>query len=228
MIVSAAFALLAFNFTPSAGFVHGDTIPVAPAVDDVPVEATRDTTAATRTVALEPIAILPRGVPALALVPIATIAPLDTPRVRPRAVEVSDWYGRRLTIHRYLAYSVIPLFAAQYVAGNQLYHESASAPTWAKTTHRTVASTLVGVFGVNTVTGLWNLWDSRSVSEGRLLRTAHALTMLAADAGFTYAGAKLAREAETSAVKRRQHRDVALASIGLTVAGGLMMRIWNR
>ena len=32
----------------------------------------------------------------------------------------------------------------------------------------------------------------------------HALTMLAADGAFTYAGAKLSNEAETSAVKRRR------------------------
>ena len=39
--------------------------------------------------------------------------PIDTPppRTRPRAIQVSDWYSRRLTIHRYVAYGTIPVFA---------------------------------------------------------------------------------------------------------------------
>src|SRR4051812_9312083 len=115
-------------------------------------------------------------------------ASVDTPRVRPRAVEVSEWYGRRLTIHRSLSYATIPIFAAQWVAGERIYKYGNQAPDWAKTTHRTGATALAGIFAVNTVTGLWNLWDSRQVSSGRTLRTIHALTMLTADAGFTYAG----------------------------------------
>jgi hypothetical protein len=155
------------------------------------------------------------------------LAPLDTPRTRPRAVEVSEWYERRLRIHRYLSYSVLPLFGAQYVAGQRLFNEGSAAPAWAKTTHRAIATTLVGVFGVNTVTGVWNLWDSRHQPAGRALRTTHAILMLAADAGFTYAGAKLSNEAETSLAKRREHRTWALSSMGVTAVSGLMMRFFN-
>jgi hypothetical protein len=143
-------------------------------------------------------------------------------------IEVSDWYGRRLTIHRYAAYGTIPVFAAQWIAGKRLYDESRAAPTWAKTVHRAGATTLVGIFGVNTVTGLWNWWDSRMVAHGRVLRTVHAFSMLAADAAFTYAGAKLANEAETDASKRRLHRTVALSAMGLTVVSGTAMKLWNR
>ena len=154
--------------------------------------------------------------------------PSDTPRARPRAVELSDWYERRLRIHRYLSYTVIPLFAVQYAAGTQLFNKGSDAPDWAKTTHRVGATALAGVFTVNTVTGLWNLWDTRSVSDKRALRYAHSLMMLAADAGFTYAGAKLANEAETSLSKRREHRTIALASIGVSTVSGLMMYFGNR
>ena len=52
--------------------------------------------------------------------------------------------------------------------------------------------------------------------------------MLTADAGFTYAGARLSNEAETSLDARKKHRLIALSSMGLTVASGLMMKIWNR
>ena len=81
---------------------------------------------------------------------------------------------------------------------------------------------------MNTVTGAWNLWDSRSVPQGRALRYAHAVLMLTADAGFTYAGAKLSDEAETSADKRKLHRTVALSSMGVAAFSGVMMKILNR
>jgi len=150
------------------------------------------------------------------------------PRPRPRVVEVSDWYSRRLTVHRYVSYSIIPVFGAQYWAGTRLYNDGRDAPTWAKTTHRVGATALAGLFTVNTVTGLWNLWDSREVPQGRTLRYAHAFMMLTADAGFTYAGAKLSEQAETNGDKRTLHRTVALSSMGITLASALMMRIWNR
>src|SRR5206468_8547542 len=125
--------------------------------------------------------------------------PVDTPRTRrPRAVEVSDWYSRRLTVHRYVAYATIPVFAVQWAAGDRLFKHGADAPGWAKTTHRAGATALAGMFTVNTVTGVWNWWDTKSQSKGRMLRTVHALTMLGTDAAFTYAGVKLSDEAETS------------------------------
>jgi hypothetical protein len=155
-------------------------------------------------------------------------ASVDTPRVRPRAVEVSDWYGRRLTIHRSLSYATVPIFAAQWIAGERVYKYGNEAPDWAKTTHRAGATVLAGIFTVNTVTGLWNLWDSRSVSSGRTLRTVHALTMLTADAGFTYAGVKLSKDAETDFNKRREHRTIALSSMALTVVSGLAMKLYNK
>jgi hypothetical protein len=153
------------------------------------------------------------------------------PRPRPKVVEVSEWYSRRLTIHRYVAYATLPVFGAQYLAGRELYNNAGgpvAAPEWAKTTHRVGASLLAGMFTVNTVTGLWNLWDSREAPQGRGLRTAHALMMLTADAGFTYAGVRLSKQAETDLSKRRLHHTIALSSLGLSVANGLMMKLWNK
>ena len=43
-------------------------------------------------------------------------------------MEVSDWYGRRLTIHRSLSYATIPIFAAQWVAGERIYKYGNQAP----------------------------------------------------------------------------------------------------
>ncbi len=139
--------------------------------------------------------------------------PLDTTRRRPKAVEVSEWYSRRLTIHRYVAYGTIPVFLRCAVGGGPtLFDKSRDAPTWAKTTHRVGATMLAGMFTVNTVTGAWNWWDSRSVEQGRVLRTIHALTMLGADAAFTYAGAKLSGRSGEQRIKRNEHRTITLGN----------------
>jgi hypothetical protein len=165
---------------------------------------------------------------ALQVAAAAPAVPVDTPRTRPRAVEVSEWYERRLRLHRYTGYALLPLFAGQWAAGEQLWKHGASAPAWARTGHRVGATAIAVGFTVNTVTGVWNLWESRSVAQGRALRLVHGLSMLAAGAGFTYAGAVLSEQAENSFAKRREHRTVALSSMGVTVTSGLLMAIFNR
>ena len=159
-------------------------------------------------------------------------APVDTPPPRPRprvkAVEVSDWYNRRLTIHRWLAYTSLPVFGFQYAAGKQIWDKGRAAPSWARNGHRAGATTIATIFTVNTVTGVWNLWDSRHTPEGRALRYMHALSMLTADAGFSYAGAVLSERAERDVNARKQHRTVNLACIGLTVTSGVLMKFLNK
>ena len=168
------------------------------------------------------------GLAAQLLVAVPVDTPPPAPRQRVKAIEVGEWYGRRLTIHRWLSYSTVPLFGYQYAAGRQIWEKGSAAPAWARNGHRAGAAALAGVFTVNTVTGVWNLWDSRAVPEGRGRRYMHALSMLTADAGFTWAGAKLSDEAETSIEKRRLHRTVALTSMGITVVSGLMMKFFNQ
>ena len=150
-----------------------------------------------------------------------------TPRRRRKSIEVSDWYERRLRIHRYGAYATLPLFVFQAAAGNELYHKGSGADGWARNGHRVGATALATVFSVNTVTGLWNLWDSRAVPQGRTRRTIHTLLMLASDAGFAYAGIKLSEDAEQSAEARRKHRNTAYASMGIAVTGAGMMLLWR-
>ncbi len=150
------------------------------------------------------------------------------PRRRSRVVEVSDGYATRLRIHRYASYTTVPLFAAQSIAGNQLYQSGGSDPAWAKTLHGVGAGGLAALFTVNTVTGIWNLWESRGVREGRTARLVHSTLMLAADAGFTYAGVKLGPEATRSGVKRREHRRLAIISMSTALSGYATMLIANR
>lgn len=171
----------------------------------------------------------PGLIPSLALLPAGVsgrprvAAESDTVPRRRRSVEVSEWYERRLRLHRYGAYTVIPLFTFQAIAGNQVYQKGDGAPGWARTGHRAGAGALAAVFTLNTVTGLWNLWEARAVEQGRTRRTVHALLMLASDAGFTYAGARLSEQAETDASKRDLHRKFAYASMATALTGAGVM-----
>jgi hypothetical protein len=167
------------------------------------------------------------AIPSRLALPVSLPIDADTIPRRRRSIEVSEWYERRLRIHRYGAYATIPLFAFQAAAGNELYHKGSAADGWARNGHRAGATALATVFGVNTVTGLWNLWDSRAVEQGRTRRTIHTLLMLASDAGFAYAGIKLSEDAEQSADARRRHRNTAFASMGVAVTGAGMMFLWR-
>jgi hypothetical protein len=160
---------------------------------------------------------------AWATVPVR-LAP-DTTRRRPRAVEYSDWYARRLTVHRIGSYAMLPLFAAEYALGDRLL-DGGDVSSWVKPTHVGVAVATGALFTTNTVTGLWNLYDARHDPAGRTRRYLHAATMLAADAGFVYTGT-IAERATRSLDGRRDHRNAALTSMGISGAGTLMMWLWK-
>jgi hypothetical protein len=155
----------------------------------------------------------------------ACAAPSDTTPRRRRSVQYSEWYARRLQIHRIGSYTMLPLFATEYVLGNQLLNGSGDQST-TKGVHVAVATGIGALFTINTVTGVWNLWESRSDPAGRTRRTIHAVTMLASDAGFLWTAA-VADGAKRSDANARRHRNVALASIGISTAGTVMMWFWK-
>lgn len=169
----------------------------------------------------EPVALAPAVVPGVAR------AAADTGR--PRAVAYSDAYGTRLTIHQWASYATYPVLVAEYVLGDRLIRarqQGRPTPQGVKGAHGTVALALGGLFAVNTVTGVWNLWDARHDPNGRARRTVHSVLMLAADAGFAAAGA-LAENATSSQSGANLHRNVALVSTGVTLAAGAMMYLWK-
>jgi len=155
----------------------------------------------------------------------------DTVHRRRKAVVLSDAAILRLRIHRYASYTVIPLFALQAIAGNQLLQADNGGqerPGWAKGAHSFGAAAIGTVFAVNTITGVWSLYDQRDNTDGRTLRWVHSILMLASDAGFTYTGITLADEAKRSSSNRDQHRNWAYASIGTALVGYGIMYFGNR
>jgi hypothetical protein len=150
---------------------------------------------------------------------------------RRRAVVMSDAAILRLRIHRYASYTVIPLFALQSIAGNQLLQADnggVERPGWAKSAHSFGAAAIGTVFAVNTITGVWGLYDARQNDQNRALRWAHSILMLASDAGFTWTGIKLADDAKRSSSDRNLHRNWAYASMGTALVGYGIMYFGNR
>lgn len=158
--------------------------------------------------------------------------PQDTVRQRRRSVSHSEWYGRRLTIHRYGSYVMLPLFIAQYALGSKLLDQKTDLFEGRRTTpvddglrdtHRAVAIGVGSLFLVNTTTGVWNWLESRKEPQGRTRRNIHALAMLASDAGFAYTGVLGARATDHGIPEARTHRNVALTSFGIATAGAAYM-----
>ena len=145
-----------------------------------------------------------------------TVHRAGTRRPRIRAVTYSSMYASRLLVHRIGSYATIPLFVGQYITGSQLLAHGRQAPPWALHMHGPIATAVTTLFTVNTVTGLWNMWEARMDCAGRLQRTVHGLLFMVADAGFAYTG-YLSGKARTSNSIRHFHKQIALESMGISL-----------
>ena len=146
--------------------------------------------------------------------------------VHAAAVEHSDGYLMRAKIHRYASYATLPLMATELALGAAIYDGDSG---WKKGMHAAVGTGIVGLFGANTVTGVWNLFGESWSDAGRGRRLLHGLLMLAADAGF--AATAMSTPSEHSGLSftadRATHRNLAITSIGLGTTGYLLMLLGN-
>lgn len=190
--------------------------------------------AVVQAVAPAPIAsalLTPTPVDSISAVPALrwTFAAPDTqPRKKRVLVEYSDWYGRRLAVHRTLTWAMIPLFAVSYYTGERLLRDGRiNSPYAVRALHPYAATGAAVVFGINTFTGVWNLWDGRHDPEGRTRRFAHSILFMLADAGFAYAGS-IGEEARENGAIRSRHRTVALSSMGVSYIGMMLMLLGGK
>jgi len=149
-------------------------------------------------------------------------------RKRPRAIEYSDSYYTMLRIHQIASYTEFPLFGAEYILGERLLKEDRTGfpSSGLKTAHTAVALGLGALFTINTLTGGWILYESRSDPAGRTRRVIHSLAMLGADAGFAWSGAS-GGPAKQSTADASHHRTIAVSSMALATAGTVMMWLWH-
>jgi len=139
---------------------------------------------------------------------------------RPRAFQYSHGYEVRRKIHVYSSIATLPLFATEIYLGEQLYRGGFTDAQ--RTAHQWVAGGIAALFGVNTVTGVWNLKEGWGDPAHHKLRVAHGLLMLGADAGFVATG-MMAPNREGEGGSPGSHRAMAYTSIGIATAGYLLM-----
>jgi hypothetical protein len=184
------------------------------------------------TVPATPADSAPSGIP-LAAAPVGIGAPVlasdDTVPRRRKAVEISDAYAMRLKIHYIASYATLPIFAAQAIVGEQLYHSEQNGykPSESlRVTHDAIAVALGALFVTNSVTGAWNWWETRHQEKGRTWRTVHGALMLLADAGFATTaalGSNARFYANGGNPARDVHRNWAEASAGVALVSYIMM-----
>jgi hypothetical protein len=158
----------------------------------------------------------------------------EPPARRAVPVEYSDAYKTRAKIHKIASYATLPLFVSNYFVGQYLYDHPGDESK--KGLHGGLVASTAVVFGVNTVTGVWNLWEGRKDPNHRTKRLTHGILMLIADAGFL-ATAVLAPDYEhehggggapTSTNGASTHRAVALTSMGIATVGYFIMLFGGR
>ena len=154
---------------------------------------------------------------------------------RPRAVSYSDFYEKRLTIHKWASWAMVPLFAGEYVVGQKLYRQNGGTEGGLRDTHQMLGTAIVGLFALNTATGAWNLWDARHDPNDRPRRWIHGISMLVATAGFaatsaTGPGDDCAEHGGIcwpNAARASTHRALAIGSASVATASWLMMLLWR-
>lgn len=158
----------------------------------------------------------------------ASVEDTTVKKRRPALVSYSDWYGRRLAVHRTLTWTMIPLFAVSYYTGERLARDGRiNSPYAVRALHPYAATGATVVFGVNTFTGLWNLWDARHDAEGRKRRIAHSVLFMIADAGFAYGGS-IGKNGREDPKARDLHRNIALGSMGISYVSMMMMLLGGK
>jgi hypothetical protein len=163
---------------------------------------------------------------------VATIAEqTPQPRRRPIAFEYSEGYKIRAKIHKIASVATLPLFIAEYLVGQNLYTHPENATGGKRGAHAALAASTGVVFGINSITGGWNLIEARKDPNHRTKRTIHGILMLVADLGFAVTGAT-APESEHERVggqneggSRSTHRAIAITSMGIAAVSYLMMLI---
>lgn len=155
------------------------------------------------------------------------------PGLHPVAIDYGHGYELRGKIHKYASFPMLPLFGADFVIGQSLRSELVNGEESnhaQRDAHIALGTAIYGLFGVNTVTGVWNLVQARHDPNQRTLRLVHGLLMLGADAGFVATTMTAPSGIRNGSSGRRNpaHRPLAVASMSVATASYLMMLIADR
>jgi hypothetical protein len=156
----------------------------------------------------------------------ANLAAAAPQQARPVAIEYSEAHETRAKIHKYTSWATLPLMATEFALGQKLYDDPNSINSSSRGVHGAVGTGLIALFGVQSVTGVWNLVEASS-APGHKKRLVHGLMMLGAEGGFIAAAAMAPGHNRNDLINfdanKSTHRNVAVVSIGVGTAGYLLM-----
>ncbi|MGH7656400.1 MAG: hypothetical protein ACREN6_17255 [Gemmatimonadaceae bacterium] len=223
-----ALALVSTMAVTPCDTVPAPTEPIAPVASVGAATAPAPPADTAQAAVVGPAMPLPVGVRA-ANAAVGMVPDDTTPSRRRKAIELSDAYATRLKIHYIASYATLPIFAAQAIVGEQLFHaeQNGYAPSVSlRETHDAIAIALGALFVTNSVTGSLNWWETRHEAPGRTWRTIHATLMLLSEAGFAYTASLGERGAflkNGGNPARSLHRNWAEISVGTALVGYVMM-----
>jgi hypothetical protein len=117
--------------------------------------------------------------------------------------------------------------AAEGAVGQKLLDETGESGSL-KSAHSALSVGIGVLFGVETVTGIWNLRSMPKAAPGHTKRLVHGVLMLAADVGFVASAATAPHKEERNArteFDASTHKAVAYASLGVAAFSYLYVLI---
>jgi hypothetical protein len=138
------------------------------------------------------------------------------------------WLSVAGKIHKYASFATLPLFATELALGQSIYNDPANADS-RKGAHIAVGTGIIGIFGVNAVTGVWNMVEDRHNPKDNKLRLIRGLLMLTANVGFVATAATGPHGKEhgfptpPSESDKALHRDLAIGSMAIGTVGYTIM-----
>jgi hypothetical protein len=148
--------------------------------------------------------------PLLAAYPIPQASKANTPTL-------GSGYFTLRKIHKYASFATLPLLAAEAVVGQKLLDERDAESKSLRSVHSGLSAGVGVLFGVETVTGVWNMLEARKVGPINKKRLFHGILMLVADAGFAATAATAPHHDNHNSAST--HQAIAYSSIGVAAFG---------
>lgn len=154
----------------------------------------------------------------------------QAPSSRPAASGISHAYFVRRKIHKYASFATMPLIVSQAIVGQKLMDRTGGESGSLRSAHSALTAGLGVLFGVESVTGVWNMFEARKNHVKSKRHLVHGILMLAADAGFVATAAMApGRDEEGRQIRASNrasaHRAVGFASLGVATVGYIYMLI---
>ncbi len=154
--------------------------------------------------------------------------PSQSSASRSKAVNFGNGFFTRRKIHKYASYATLPLLAAEGAVGQKLLDRTGNDSDSLRSVHSALAAGIGVLFGVETVTGVWNMLEMRKAAKVNTKRLLHGSLMLASDIGFIATAATAPHREERNrqaGFNTSTHKALAYTSLGVAAFSYVYMLI---